>query len=535
MDTDGWQAARLIPTSGISGTDEAERRATSALLAVMQAVREFRVAVLKPLGAPTGQLESFVEVPFKLGEDRTVIPDGLLSVTRGSTSWVALVEVKTGAAELQQEQVENYIDVARDLGFSTVLTISNQMAPAMGVHPVEVDKRKLKKVNLLHLSWSEILTHAVQIRVHHGVSDPDQAWILGELIRYLEHPKSGALDFSDMGAHWVAIRDSVAAGTLRASDKGVLEVASRWDQLLRFAALRLGRELGADVQVVVNRKEQADPASRLARYVAELVDNGALTGQIRIPDAVGVLDVIADLRASQATISVEVEAPKEGRLPTRVSWLVRQLKDAPSQLRIDGLLMNTKASTSELLSAVIADPAVLLDPQKRDFRAFRITATSPLGAKRGTGRGSFIDSVLAMTDGFYGDVVQQVRPWSAKAPQLPRSGKTAVEEAGINTTPPARDLEEEEGSTKAATDELSDRVVDAEQEREPKTWRNTDQDDWTPQQWDSWAERDFPTPTAAAVVPEPTEVDWKDTDSATWTSDQWNAHARAVDRGDPGL
>ncbi len=57
IDSDGWQAARLIPTSGISGQDEAERRATSALLAVMQAVREFRVAVLKPLGAPAGNLQ----------------------------------------------------------------------------------------------------------------------------------------------------------------------------------------------------------------------------------------------------------------------------------------------------------------------------------------------------------------------------------------------------------------------------------------------------------------------------------------------
>jgi hypothetical protein len=143
-----------------------------------------------------------------------------------------------------------------------------------------------------------------------------------------------------------------------------------------------------------------------------------------------------------------------------------------------------------------------------------------------------------MTNGFYGDVVQQVRPWSAKAPQLPRSGKTAVEEAGINSTAPARDLEEEEEeeeSTKAATDELSDRVVDAEQEREPKTWRNTDQDEWTSQQWDSWAERDFPEPNAAAVVPEPTAVDWRDTDSDMWTSEQWNSHARAVDREDPGL
>jgi hypothetical protein len=250
------------------------------------------------------------------------------------------------------------------------------------------------------------------------------------------------LDFSDMGSNWVTVRDAVAAGTLRPSDKGVDEVASRWDQLLRFAALRLGRELGADVQVVISRKEAADPSLRLARYVDSLVGSGVLNGEIRIPDAVGVIEVCADLRAGQVTVSVEVDAPKEGRLPTRVGWLARQLKDAPGQLRVDGLISNTKASTSELLSVVIADPTVLVDPQKRDFRAFRVAATSPLGAKRGHGRGAFIDSVLSTIDGFYGGVVQSLRPWTAKAPQLPKSGRSATEEAGIDTTPPATDLQE---------------------------------------------------------------------------------------------
>jgi len=52
-----------------------------------------------------------------------------------------------------------------------------------------------------------------------GIADPDQAWILGELIRYLEHRKSGALEFEDMGAAWVDVRDQVVAGTLRPSDR----------------------------------------------------------------------------------------------------------------------------------------------------------------------------------------------------------------------------------------------------------------------------------------------------------------------------
>jgi hypothetical protein len=94
-----WNAARLIPTSGINGAEEQERRATSALLAVMAVVKEFSRAVLGPLGAPAGVVETYIEVPFMLGEKR-LYPDGLIRVTRGSKTWTALVEVKTGRNEL---------------------------------------------------------------------------------------------------------------------------------------------------------------------------------------------------------------------------------------------------------------------------------------------------------------------------------------------------------------------------------------------------------------------------------------------------
>lgn len=454
MTEDNWQQARLIPTSGISGPDEAERRATSALLAVMGSVREFGTAIIKGLGAPGGQLGTFIEVPFK-ADERTIYPDGVLQTSRGGRTWTCLVEVKTGASELERPQVEAYLDVARENGFDGVLTISNQIAPAPEVHPVDVDRRKVKKVALHHLSWAEVLTVAVQQRVHRGVSDPDQAWILGELIRYLEHPKSGALDFSDMGAAWVPVREAMAAGTLRANDKGLAEVVSRWEQLLRFAALRLGRELGANVDVQLTRREQAEPTLRFAAQTQSLLSRGLLTGTLRIPDAVAPIDISVDLRAGRVTVSVDVDAPREGRAATRVKWLARQLRDAPDGLRIDAFAAGARTSTSELIRAVREEPGTLIADPKRDLRTFRVAATSPLGPKRGTGRGGFIDSVLAALDGFYGAVVQQLRPWSAKAPQLPRSTRTAVEEAGIDIEPPPLDLEEHDDGPAPAPPEAT--------------------------------------------------------------------------------
>ena len=119
--------ARLIPTAGIRGQEEQERRATSSLLAVMHAVPEFGHALLKELGAPKSPtIETYTEVRFKDSAGRTVIPDGAIVCQRGKKTWVALVEVKTAKAALRDEQVECYVELAREQGFDGVLTISNQ-------------------------------------------------------------------------------------------------------------------------------------------------------------------------------------------------------------------------------------------------------------------------------------------------------------------------------------------------------------------------------------------------------------------------
>ena len=70
-----WHEARLIPTSGINGAEEQERRATSALLAVLSAVSEFGRSIVRPLGAPAGKVECFIEVPFEI-DGKRLYPDG---------------------------------------------------------------------------------------------------------------------------------------------------------------------------------------------------------------------------------------------------------------------------------------------------------------------------------------------------------------------------------------------------------------------------------------------------------------------------
>ena len=149
---DGWYEARLIPTSGIGGQDEQEKRATSSLLAVMRAVPEFGRAILAHLDAPAGRIATYTEVQLKDADETLSIPDGAVVIERGKMRWSCLVDVKTSGVPLRAEQVNRYLDIARQHGFDAVLTISNQITASPRESPVAVEARKGRKVPLRHLS-----------------------------------------------------------------------------------------------------------------------------------------------------------------------------------------------------------------------------------------------------------------------------------------------------------------------------------------------------------------------------------------------
>ena len=269
-----------------------------------------------------------------------------------------------------------------------------------------------------------------------GVADPDQAWILGELIRYLEHDRSGAMDMGDMGESWTAVRDAVAAGTLRPTHKGIASVVARFDALLRFASLDLGKRLGTEVVPVLSRRELTDPTLRAQALTQQLCTHGLLSGAIRIPDTVGHLTVTADLRSGRISCHVDLDAPREGRPTTRVNWLVRQLKNAPDTARIECFVAHARGSSAaELLRAVRETPAVLVTDPAKDIRSFRVATSSTLGTTRGRGRGAFIDSVLSAVDSFYGEVLGDLKAWSAAPPKM--RTVSPVESQDVEPTKPA--------------------------------------------------------------------------------------------------
>jgi hypothetical protein len=423
-----WPVARLIPITSASGVEAQERNAASALLAVVANVKEFGRAVLRPLGAPSGNIQTFVETPFEL-DGKKVRPDGLITVTRGGISWVALVETKVGASSLEAEQMNAYLDLCRERGFDAVLSISNHYVTASSSYPIDIDKRRLRKASLVHRSWVDVLTEAVVQKEHRGVSDPDQAYILGELIRYLSDPRSGVVTFNNMGSGWTRVKEGARAQTIRKTDAELADVAARWDELIRYVCLYLTMELGRDVKPWLVKAEST-PTTRLNNLKESLASTGVLYGALSIPDVAGIVSVIADLRARQLTFGTEVEAPREGRSRGRISWLLRQLKSAPDETRIEARIARSQNSLAGSLGDIRAQSDSIVPPGDKEIRSFHLSLARNLGLKRDASKGSFIESVLTGTEDFYRLVLQGVRRWKATPPKLKPKEPSPSEEVG---------------------------------------------------------------------------------------------------------
>ncbi len=418
------ERARVIPVSGISNDREAEQRATSALLAVLTVVRDLSDDLLTPLGASRAQkatVEAFTEVTFK-SNGKTFRPDGLIRVSFGKNVWTAFVEVKTGTNTLDTDQINSYWDIARAEKYDHVITISNEIPASPGTHPVAGLKvRATSPVKVSHLSWTMILTEAIKIKQHRGVDDPEQAWLLNELIRYLEHPASGALAFDDMGPNWVEVRDASRTSTVSPKSESASDIASRFDQLIRYLALMLGSQIGEDVSPFVP-KAQREASARLKHLVDSLCRDGVVTGGLKVPNTAGDIDLTADIRAQTITMSTSITAPTDRGGRARGTWLNSQLAAAPDRLRIESYARGARSPVACSLAELREDRNAALGDAKIEPVRFVLSLSSPMGKgrKTATKQASFIDSIARLLGEFYESTLQGIKPWHPTAPKIQR-------------------------------------------------------------------------------------------------------------------
>jgi len=419
LDVSKFQRARLIPATDIKGSHDQERRATSAFLAVLQGVPELTRAILKEFGVPAGEIETFIEPEFKL-DTKKVRPDGFIQITRGSKTFRIIVEVKTGKNELELSQLNEYLEIAKIEGFDMLLTISNQVLDATGMHPTKgIDARKLRSTALVHLSWMRIISECIILSEHTGVNDSDRSWILKELIRFLQSDASGASEFNDMGTNWVSIREGVRSGTIKKPDENVIDVVTKFQNLVRYCALTLAARSGVEAQEVIPKAARIDGRKFLLAEAGELLSKKSIKGALKIPGAASDLEIFADIGSGMTHTSFDISAPGEGKNKSKLNWLLKQLKTIPG----DALLsMGYKHSRTMEVPVKLAllksgDLEMSLDNSK-DIATFRISVVRASGDKRGRGKGAFIDSVLSQVELTYADLLQPIKPWVSSAPKL---------------------------------------------------------------------------------------------------------------------
>ncbi|MGW8726525.1 TerD family protein [Streptomyces sp. NPDC055808] len=423
-ENDAWRSARLFPASSLKSDREREMRATSVLLAVMTQVPEFGRRLTAAFGAPAGRMETFTEVSLPHG-DSPKRPDGVIRVERAGKLWTALVETKTNGNALKSEQIQAYMDIAARRGYEAVITLSNDVAlEGSSLVEVKTDGRRKHRVALWHLSWAEVAHQAQLLIRHEGVRNEAHAWLLQELLHYLQHDNSGCHGFQNMGPAWVPVRNGIDEETLSPGDPRTVQVVESWERLVRQVCLRLGGELGTKVVPVQRVKRGTDPQSRRAELAARLCVDGQLRAEIRIEGAPGIVGVVADLRMSRLRTSIEIAAPEQGYPLSWAKRLMKQLGEAPADLHVQTLLEGETVGPRGTLEKLRPEPGDLLPKGAERITGFRLSLSKGVGSTRGNAETGFIRGVDAAVDLFHSSVVTHLEP-PRPAQRLRAAGATA--------------------------------------------------------------------------------------------------------------
>lgn len=431
-DVEGFDAraerARLFPVLAESSK---EGRTLSIVLATLAQVPEFAASVLNAIGRRHGKwttVETYTEISFPKYNDQKLRPDGLIVVSTGRSQWSAFVEAKIGNAPLKKEQIESYLRLAKEVGVDAVITMTNDFAPLPEHHPLDVDRRLVRKVDLLHFSWFSLLTTINLLAINDDIEDADHVFLLRELERFLLHPSAGLKRFDTMGAEWPAVLDKLRAGTgVSKSSEEVLGVVASWHSELRDLCLLLSRKTGASAEVKLSPKHRSDPRERLQSDAKHLSEKAVLLGTISVPDVAAPIDIEVDLSTRTIRVSMKLEAPKDKtQQRSRLNWLIRQFKDADGDDIVVHANWPGKAPTTTSTLAEAREDQQQHSHGNRSMVPGSFTVMKMMAdGRRFAGRKTFIQSLEELVvDDFYGSVAQHLTAWRPPAPKL----RSAVEE-----------------------------------------------------------------------------------------------------------
>lgn len=418
------QIARLIPSVSDSKREE---RATASLLATFMIVPAYAQEVLSDAGAPIGKrvkITCLTEVVFKTKGERRPRPDGLIIVTSGSRTWTAIVESKVGTSQLSQDQIEEYLDLAKEIGINALITISNQFATLPTHHPVRISKQKTRSVSLYHFSWLGLISKAILVSESKSVEDKEQGYILSELVRYMQHDASGITSLAKMGSGWKDVCTAIQQGApLNRNSEILSDSVASWHQLLRYLAIQLSVAIGKPVMIALNRARYKDAELNFNEDVSSLLKENRLEAEFDVPNAATKLVFSADFLRRTINLSMKLDAPKDRTRSTAViNWLVKQIRSTDeSDLSIRAYWPRRIPMTSEPLINVLENPAILVPENVSELPvALEVVRVVDL-AGRFKGAKTFVEESAQAFPQFYAKVGQLLTKWVPKPPKVKES------------------------------------------------------------------------------------------------------------------
>ncbi len=433
------EKARLIP---VAADVSKEGRAASILLATLMSVPTFAREMLGSLEQRVGtrtNLDCFTEIVFKeTAAAPKIRPDGLMILDGGrGRSWRCLVEAKIGRAELDNEQLVKYLNLARAHKIDAVLTISNQFVAFANHSPAVIPKNALRGVSLFHWSWMYLLTHAMLI-LNNEFDHSEQRFILAEMVRYFSHPSVGVSTFDRMNPEWRELNAQIQAGAkLNKSAAMVENSVAAWHQEVRDLCLLLTRKIGRPVQTRLSRAHTDDPAQRVRDDGGLLAERHELNCSLSVPNAAAPIAVVANLARRSLSISMTLAAPRDkSRTSSRVTWLIRQLtKSRPEGLHVRAYWPGRAPPTQAELAQLREDPSAIEADNRAVPSQFEVILVRDLAGKF-IGSKTFIEQLEQAVPYFYDQVGQHLRAYVVPPPRLRK------EDSGTEPEPPLVEVAE---------------------------------------------------------------------------------------------
>ncbi len=423
--------AKLIPPAIKPGNELA---LTSIFLASLRLIKEFRDDIFADLKfRKSGIHYYFTEVSFYDQNDSR--PDGLiLSVVSNEIKDAVILEVKNKSVDLEENQIQRYVELCKNIGINKVLTISNQFVPDPSQTPCK-NIKLYKGIELYHFSWSYLLTIAQLLLFEndHNIADEDQILLMKEVVDFFEAKESGINGFNRMKPGWKDVVKLFTSGSLpKKGDNSTDEAIMSWQQEEKDMSLKLSKQLG----LLVKSTNRQDLKTRWQSDYKSITNKKLLSSKLKIDGAISPIEIIAHFERRTITMRVQLKAP-EKTIRGQIGWLKKQINNCDAKnvdtftILKDGLHFEPMLKYRNIfpITKINKIDDVIDELKGKEIIEFQISYIQPLGVKFENPK-SFVEIIEEMLINFYSGIVQYLENPPQKSPQLK---KEEVQESIIAT------------------------------------------------------------------------------------------------------